>query len=50
MRVDVDIDRRHSVARRQRLQDETSFADASPAGNNDKTTDGFAPDDGAEPL
>lgn len=48
--VDVDVDRRHIVARRQCLQDETCFTDAASAGDNDKTTDGFVLHGGAESL
>ena len=48
--VDVDVDRRHIVARRQCLQDETCFTDAASAGDNHKTTDGFVLHGGAESL
>ena len=48
--VDVDVDRRHIVARRQCLQDETCFTDAASAGDNHKTTDGFVLHGGAELL
>ena len=48
--MDVGVDCRHVLARGLRLQDETSFADAVPAGDNGKTTDGLVFDGGTESL